>query len=449
MSKSIKILKITFAILIVVFILIILYLNVRPFGAYLLITNQETTFTTKERFSEVKTEGNIEYQEALDALTYTDLPVDKNINNEILLNIRFKDNFPDYSKLVIGVRDKENWHYDQKIVYIKIPKEKIISPDNISIIPENSMIYIDNPSIVIDNKNITTDEIKQLSFKPFLRGNHDILIYIDGDLIFTAKQQDLNAYAGTDETNISLKDINNNILISVIVEDDNDQGVDRKRHESRQTTLTYPNLHGVYKIELRNNADSIITEIQSSTNKIIFINKVYLASSKNYVLTDDNFSEIYFKNYKDSNLSLITFNKDYEQNIQINNISYKVPYQSKNTFSLPKGSYDLLSFNSNIIVEGNTYFAFNKESLFNPYKFQITKNIAEADYIITNYQPPIEDNGWLISTVKFNLSDLYIKDNKLNVLINIPHLAKNETKNYTIPIDYIELEYYKKPLFQR
>ncbi len=451
MKKSIKPIKIIILIVLVILVLTLFYLNIKPFGGsvrYSKIINQENTLLPQDRISEIKTEGNIKYQEALADLIYTDISTPGDINEDILLKIRFKDNFPKDSKISVGIQDKEN-HYNQQTAYIKVPNEKVISSDSINQIPENSIVYIDDINLIVNNQNIISGEIKPLDLQPFLRGSYNILIYLDGDLSFTVKQQDLNWYNNTDETNITLKDSKDNILTSVTIEDDNDNKNDRKLHDPRQATLTYPNLQGIYKIEIRNNEDSIITEIQSSTDKIIFLNKLFLAASKNYVNNDDQFSQVYFNIIKDTNISLSTPHKQYEQNIQINNISYKVPYQQKNTITLPQGSYNLLSFNSNIIVEGNTYFAFNKDSLFNPYKFTITKNIAEADYIITNYIPPIEDNGWLISTVKFNLSDLYIKDNKLNVLINIPHLAKNETKNYTIPIDYIELEYYKKPLFSR
>jgi hypothetical protein len=56
--------------------------------------------------------------------------------------------------------------------------------------------------------------------------------------------------------------------------------------------------------------------------------------------------------------------------------------------------------------------------------------------------------AWMIGKANFSLKDLYIKDNKLNMLINIPHLGKNESMNYTIPIDWINITVKKNGYFK-
>ncbi|MBM3234020.1 hypothetical protein FJZ19_02910 [Candidatus Pacearchaeota archaeon] len=50
---------------------------------------------------------------------------------------------------------------------------------------------------------------------------------------------------------------------------------------------------------------------------------------------------------------------------------------------------------------------------------------------------------WLTTSTSFDLKDLYIKDGKLNVYISIPHLSRNATQNYTIPIDWINITVHK------
>ena len=54
----------------------------------------------------------------------------------------------------------------------------------------------------------------------------------------------------------------------------------------------------------------------------------------------------------------------------------------------------------------------------------------------------------MVGKANFSLKDLYIKDNKLNMLINIPHLGKNESMNYTIPIDWINITVKKDGYFK-
>lgn len=58
---------------------------------------------------------------------------------------------------------------------------------------------------------------------------------------------------------------------------------------------------------------------------------------------------------------------------------------------------------------------------------------------------------WMIVNTSFNLNETYIKDNKLSCVLSIPHLApnKNETLNYTIPIDWIKITVHKPGVFEK
>lgn len=62
-----------------------------------------------------------------------------------------------------------------------------------------------------------------------------------------------------------------------------------------------------------------------------------------------------------------------------------------------------------------------------------------------NYTKAIEDNGWYITITTFNIKEdnLTIINNKLSFVFHVPHLSKNETLNYTIPVDYIKITIYK------
>jgi hypothetical protein len=58
------------------------------------------------------------------------------------------------------------------------------------------------------------------------------------------------------------------------------------------------------------------------------------------------------------------------------------------------------------------------------------------------------NKGELINvSTAFNLKDLYISDGKLSLLFNVPHLGKNETKQYEIPIDWINITVHKDGIF--
>lgn len=70
-----------------------------------------------------------------------------------------------------------------------------------------------------------------------------------------------------------------------------------------------------------------------------------------------------------------------------------------------------------------------------------------ADYVLSDYQEPVEDNGWLIGTAEFDVKDLYVKDNKLSTILNAKHLSSSLYENYTIPVDYINVSIKRKGVF--
>lgn len=77
-------------------------------------------------------------------------------------------------------------------------------------------------------------------------------------------------------------------------------------------------------------------------------------------------------------------------------------------------------------------------------------NNNNIDYIIIkDYIPAKEDDGWLIAQTSWDARDLYIKDNTIKFVFNIPHLTKEENSNYTIPVDWIDITVTKSPIWKR
>ena len=72
-----------------------------------------------------------------------------------------------------------------------------------------------------------------------------------------------------------------------------------------------------------------------------------------------------------------------------------------------------------------------------------------ADYVLIEYRP-VQDlgNGWKLAKTSFNIEDLFIKDDKLSLMFNAPHLAENkpETNHLQIAIDWIKSTVHKPAL---
>lgn len=55
---------------------------------------------------------------------------------------------------------------------------------------------------------------------------------------------------------------------------------------------------------------------------------------------------------------------------------------------------------------------------------------------------------WVVAETTFNISDTYIKNNRLSLVFNTPHLSKANYTNYTIPVDWISINVHKKGILQ-
>jgi hypothetical protein len=64
------------------------------------------------------------------------------------------------------------------------------------------------------------------------------------------------------------------------------------------------------------------------------------------------------------------------------------------------------------------------------------------------YTQKDEKNEWQIINTTFNIKEenLKVRDGKLSFVFHAPYLYKEEYKNYTIPIDYINITVYKPAL---
>ena len=95
-----------------------------------------------------------------------------------------------------------------------------------------------------------------------------------------------------------------------------------------------------------------------------------------------------------------------------------------------------------MIIVSDGYFYFQEDSYFNPTKFRLLKTPENANYVIREENQEIQsEKGWFTSQSKFNLEEAYLIEGKLNVVINIPHLVKEEYKQNKIPIDKIEIQF--------
>jgi len=447
-----------------------------------------------DRVSEPITANNTTYREIkknLVCFQLTSLQITNNSN--ILIKVRFKDNFPPQQyPFTIGAQNKEGNNYLWNTIYYPFYRNELTRL-NLTHTTDSIQIYSHTPSTnnktqithPITNKttsqflkevpsgtiiatntplNIPTTNIPNynnqgsLTINTQLRESHTFYTYIENEILnFTITKQDLNSYNGTDELEITIYAPNSTSITTVTIPDDGNINKTSKTGPEQKSQIKIPNLNkGVYKIDMKCSSDLHITQIQTDQNKLVAANRLFL-------ITNDT---IYFKKIKDKTIKFKTYHPD---NLP-NRISIKGSSSTqivdiiseKNWFSitlLPCDQiYEIHPQYGDIIIESNNYFAFTNDSYFTPIKYiekQLQNNMDwinnnNIDYIIIkDYIPVKEDDGWVIAQTSWDAKDLYIKDNTLNFVFNIPHLTKSEYSNYTIPVDWIDIIVTKPPIWKR
>lgn len=398
------------------------------------------------------------YRNLTSDLVYFNVPIPRN-SQSLKIQLRFKNNLPENSIMRIGAKDQEVWHYSYNPLYIPyLNLEEFNKQGNIYLINKNfSFSDINSSNIVIATDKKRTPEPNRINFtnsqtliSSSLRGGHTFYVYTAGNLNLKIKKQDINWYNGSDELYVNLYDYKNNLLANITIPDDGISGVNHNQAIMQEASLNALLEEGVYRIEFTN-FDGLIREINLNTDKIVIANTLYLADNSLFNL-ETKPSTLYFQTLKPSELALYTYHAQGFQEILINSRKLSINKTHNATLYNISGEYLINVPVNDLILSYPGYFAFNKANYFEPFRQRIipikdTEYIkANADFLITDYSSPMYDNGWLIGQADFNLKDLYIKDNKLSLLINNPHFGNELYENYTIPIDWINITIYKKGL---
>ena len=474
--KHVRILKIIAILVPIILILYLLSLNFlisRDFNYFYDIGGKQDAKTPYlsplVRVSEIINETP-NYRNMISGLVYFNAPIPRG-SETLQIETRFKDNFPENSKISLGAKDQEVWHYFYNPLYnsgldlfdlyrqgnVYLLNENLDLPTQPELADmENIVIATDQPFIPVANK--ISNYTGETTISTSLRGGHTFYLYTLGNLVIDVKKQDINWYNGTDELDIELYDSEENLITNTTIPDD---GIDTNKHGNtiiQQGKLLAENLpEGVYKLVF-SDFDGLIREIKVNTGKIVAANKVFLADSDAYFSGIQKSSQIYTEAIRPSQLSFRTYHNAGLQTIRINSDNLEINNLNQTTFKISAGDYTIKSDKNDIIVSYPGYFAFSKENYFEPFKqriIPIQNNLQwlqdNADYLITNYEVPVEDSGWLISNSEFNIKqdNLVVINNQLSMVYSIPHLGNENTMNYTIPIDWINITVHKPGLLEK
>jgi len=490
-KNSVKILKILFLVFIPLILLeFVFYSNFlasQEFYYNYDIGGETSYLSPTNRISEPFTDenNNLTYISLIDGLVYFNSEIPKG-SETINISVKFKDNFPQNTKFSLGAKNDIEWSYQYNILYNKVIEDLIKKypykkQDNLLLIKTNKYAkdysineLLNNPSqtrlatdLQLPDKDFIIPDYtpKDFEISTALRGSLEFYVYIKGDFNIEVEKRDLNWYEndekGEDIVNISLYDLDNNLIAQEIIKDDgeDEKESDKNNTDTQKAELFVSNLkQGVYKLKLNNNQDLLITNIKLNQNKIILNKQFFPAGSEAYFNDFQESSKIYFKTFKPIELNAKTYHNAGEQILRINSQELDIVRDGE-TYTLDidesENFYQVVSKKNDYILTGPDFFSFSKESWFNPftgivsYRNDLSYLEQNADYVLVEYVPAQDlENNWKLAKTSFNLQDdeLVLKDNReLSFVFNIPHLAQNkpETNIFHIPVDYINITIHK------
>ena len=371
------------------------------------------------------------------------------------VSVKFK-NTTDFPVMEIGLlNNKEAWNYDLKPLENKIIDQLFLAwpavrgENGIRLIERKKKYntveqFLGNlPSvdeIALYNYNLKNNFLlanyessrqdNLLDYK--FRGSYQFYTYI--------KQEELNYVF--DFIDLSINSANNPIAIKVYSADREiysaDAAAKNAGSDERQVVIKLADLpEAVYRFSVIANNETITKSITTKQSQFILINKVWLAAGNKANLT--LFTNSRIVNAQTVNPASLGKIKIGEVFLDINETYKQLSVKTLNQpakVELPK---------DDIIISGDGVFSFMEHGWFDP-RFknadgQLNINEEKINYVLTNYQTPVNFDDWQTAAAEFDLTKAYQEQGKYQFLISIPAFKTEEPAQGEIIIKEIKIDF--------
>lgn len=362
--------------------------------------------------------------------------------NKAKLTVKYKDN--SQSPLIeAGVLlDKQVWNYGLKPIQNKTlemlkTEWNVVNGPNTTLLQRNKKypsiesfladlptldeVAVYNYDLKLNYKldNYTATTAKQEINIP-LRGPYQFYTYLKNeDLYFKFFLADLNKNKDADGIQINLYK-NGDLVSAQSLADDGIALETSEKTKARDLIIKEEGLvEGVYKVELKCNTDVVTEKIETTQNKISFINRLWIAEG----------APINLSLYSDARvINAQTTNPGRLQTIKVGNDGLDIKETFKQFGIRTKDAINKIRLEKDdVILAGDGMFSFGYDSLFNPVLKKINENSDVnkdgINYILADYKSPQDDNGWKIAEVALDISQAYRENGKYSFLISAPRLG--------------------------
>lgn len=391
----------------------------------------------------------------------------------VWVNLRFKGN---PKEIKIGVRGSEKEKYQYLPLYNQIlnllvwnqtsegkttfwQREKkyqdlagLISNPPVSDDTKVASYFFNTSDIVIKESGSSSQS--NLKIEKTLRGTHTLLIKVDKKpLLLTVVKQDANAYKGEDSLSVQIFH-NQNKIAEQLIPDDGVTDVGGLAMTPQKSEIKINDVKpGIYRIVLKDMTENADTRI-----KLIEINQSSLVSNHFFTLDEKpvtlwtNSKKITVSTPHTVGIQTIKLDSKYDLRIEKEGNEFAFDLNNPESKNATPASGNVSTLHkleipkNDLSISGDGYFAFSKESFFDPEPIktidlsQVT-DLDKIDYIIANYQPVKKDGEWYVAQAYFDSTDIKVDGDKLYFSLESPEL-----NNYggEIVIDSLEVTV-KKP----
>lgn len=191
---------------------------------------------------------------------------------------------------------------------------------------------------------------------------------------------------------------------------------------------------GLYKVEIKASSDIIIERIESSSDQLVFANRlwpVYSAGLK--IFTEANFISV--KTFETESLGELFLN---EEKFKLDKTYSSLLLETKtdkrylNELSLEK---------SGVLVELNGFISLGEAKFFKPLPEKMDRFFSlggASSYLLSNYKSPKKEKDYKVTSLEFDLDQAYLDKEYYSFVISIPGLELAQASGNNEPQEKIE-----------
>jgi len=292
-----------------------------------------------------------------------------------------------------------------------------------------------------------------------LRGSHQFFVYFkEGEWFLDFSLRNLGLESGGEKVEVKVFSGQELIAEKYLVDNDTIiSGEAFNNNEPQGEIMGKLEVQGkaseeaLYRVEVKASDDVVIEQIKSSSDHIVFINKLWPVYEKNVSSFFTTVNNLSVKTFETESLGEVNFANNITN---LDKTYYNLELQSNDYSREVKG---LELEKTGILIELNGVIALAEKNYFNPVPNKLDRFFSSnkgISYLIADYDVPQEDGDFKVATIDFDLSGANIDNGFYSFVISIPGLSQDsndqtdEVKNY-LKIKEIKIEFEGKNIFAK